>query len=141
MSNGYNRALADMLLPRLDATRTQEASKLVLASVKAGRALSDAVLDVIEELPVTKTKRLRAWASQIDGYHAWQQLEDKGWKFSPRWRGFWSHPDDRFFLCSPDFDEHNPPPDDAAEAVARAARVRLIDVDHGKFLYAVVRSI
>lgn len=56
-------AFENFLLPRLESVR-DEASREILAAVRAGRPFGDAVLDVLESLPAHKTKKLRAWIEE-----------------------------------------------------------------------------
>lgn len=53
----------NFLLPRLENAR-DEASREILAAVRAGRPFGDAVLDVLESLPAHKTKKIRAWIEE-----------------------------------------------------------------------------
>ena len=59
-----SRSFDDLLRKRLETSRG-EASRQVLAAARAGRPLSTAILDVIEELPMRSTKELRAWVADI----------------------------------------------------------------------------
>jgi len=71
-------AFRDYLLPRLEATAAsprEEASREVLAALRAGRPLGDAVLDVIESLPEHKTERLRAWVEEAKSGHIYAYVQ------------------------------------------------------------------
>jgi hypothetical protein len=61
--NDPQSAFAQYLLTRLRRSH-DEASKEVLAAVKAGRSVSDAALDAIQSLPASKTRRLRVWMEE-----------------------------------------------------------------------------
>ncbi len=56
-------AFRDFMLPRLESAR-DEASAEVLAALRAGQYLGDAVASAIESLPARKTQRLRAWVEE-----------------------------------------------------------------------------
>ncbi len=66
-------AFAQFLLPRIERG-TDEASKEVRAAMKAGRSLSDAVIDAVEALPMTKTRQLRTWVEQARESHVYAFL-------------------------------------------------------------------
>jgi hypothetical protein len=57
------------VLPRIETSSRDEASAEVLASMRAGRNFSNAVLDTIESLPESKTRKLRAWVDEARGTH------------------------------------------------------------------------
>lgn len=56
-------AFAQFLLPRVERG-ADDASKEVRVSIRAGRSLSDAILDAIETLPENKSRLLRTWVEQ-----------------------------------------------------------------------------
>jgi hypothetical protein len=59
-------AFRGFLMPRLESAR-DEASMEILAAVRGGRNLGDAVNDVLESLPARKTQRLRQWLKEVSG--------------------------------------------------------------------------
>lgn len=61
----------DYVLPRIEASSRDEASAEVLAAMRAGRNFSNAVLDTIESLPESKTRKLRAWVDEARGTHVY----------------------------------------------------------------------
>lgn len=56
------------ILPRIEDSR-DEASIEVLTAMHTGRNFSDAVLDTIEGLPESKTRKLRTWVNEARGTH------------------------------------------------------------------------
>ncbi len=66
------------MLPRIEASSHDEASTEVLASMRAGRSFSDAVLDTIESLSGSKTKKLRAWVEEARGTHVYPYVWFRG---------------------------------------------------------------
>jgi hypothetical protein len=62
------------VLPRIEASRRDEGSAEVLAAMGAGRSFSDAVLDTIESMPRSKTKKLRAWVEEARGTHIYKYV-------------------------------------------------------------------
>jgi hypothetical protein len=70
-------AFRNFLLPRLESAR-DEASREILAGVRDGRLLGDAVLDVIESFPASKTQRLRAWVKEASGTHVYAFVDFHG---------------------------------------------------------------
>lgn len=56
------------ILPRIEDSR-DEASIEVLTAMRTGRNFSDAVLDTIEGLPESKTRKLRTWVNEARGTH------------------------------------------------------------------------
>ena len=69
-------AFAQYLLPRLK-NANDEASKEVLALVKAGEGLGEAVAMTIQSLPTQKTKKLRAWTDEAlsSNVYAYTQIQ------------------------------------------------------------------
>lgn len=65
-------AFRGFLLPRLESAR-DEASREILAGMRSGRSLGDAVSDALESLPARKTQRLREWLKEASGtrIYAW----------------------------------------------------------------------
>jgi len=59
-------AFRGFLLPRLENAR-DEASREILAGMRSGRSLGDAVSDVLESLSARKTQRLREWLKEASG--------------------------------------------------------------------------
>jgi len=58
----------DYLLPKLKRSASRdEGSAEVLASLKGGRSLEDAVVDTIESLPASATYKLRTWLEEFRG--------------------------------------------------------------------------
>ena len=61
-------AFRDYLLPKLKRSASRdEASAEVLAAMRGGRSLEDAVLDTIESLPASDTRKLRSWLEEARG--------------------------------------------------------------------------
>lgn len=85
--NGYGNSYEDLMLPRLEATSQEEGTKYVLEEMRHGRKLSDAVLDTIEALPQSKTRRIRAWSNQLDAFMEWERWNRQGWEIEMRGRG------------------------------------------------------
>jgi len=81
---GYSHAFEDLMLPRLHATKREEASKEVFDFLHHGEDLGTAVAHVIEMLPQSKTRRLRAWTAQLDAFMDWQRWAEHGWELSQR---------------------------------------------------------
>jgi hypothetical protein len=77
----------DVMLKRL-AECHAEACEEILAGVKSGRSLSDAVSDTIEALPASKTRELRRWLDQWTAYEEWQQFEQAGWRMRKHREGY-----------------------------------------------------
>jgi hypothetical protein len=69
----------DVMMRRL-ANCHAEACTEILASVKAGRSLSDAVTDAIEVLPASKSRALRRWIQDWEAWEAWLVFKKKGWR-------------------------------------------------------------
>jgi hypothetical protein len=65
------------LLPRIEKSR-DEASLQVMAGLREGRSLGDAVFDALESLPSTKTKRLRDWVEEARGTHIYAYVKFRG---------------------------------------------------------------
>lgn len=57
-----------------------EACEEILAGVKSGRNIGDAVLDAIESLPKSKTRELRQWLQTWEAWEEWQSWAAKGWR-------------------------------------------------------------
>ena len=74
-----NRNFETVMLERLAECHV-EACEEVLASIKAGRSLNDAVLDAIEALPSNKTRGLRRWLEDWESWEEWQEYERAGWR-------------------------------------------------------------
>jgi hypothetical protein len=129
MSNGFDRAFAEMMRPRLGATARDEATKLVLDGVRAGEPLGSAVSLVIESLPAAKTRRLRAWVDQLSAYHEWVGLEAAGWSIERcggrACRSVFARVGERFIIRPPrETRQHQIGPDrDAIAAAANAGDV------------------
>ncbi len=68
----------DYMLPRIEASSRDEASAEVLSAMRAGRSFSDAVLDTIEALPGSRTKKLRAWVEEVRGTHVYPYVRFRG---------------------------------------------------------------
>src|SRR5271169_3981979 len=68
----------DYILPRIEASSRDEASTEVLTAIRAGRSFSDAVLDTIESLPRSATKKLRAWVEEARGTHVYPYVRFRG---------------------------------------------------------------
>lgn len=68
----------DVMLERL-ADCGKEACREVLAAVKRGRRLEDAVLDTIEALPLNKTRELRRWVEDWEAWSEWTRWQKDGW--------------------------------------------------------------
>jgi len=71
-------AISDYLLPRLKGARS-EASTEILALMRSGRSLGDAVLDVVESMPSSKTKQIKIWleeasATRVYAYVSFRNL-------------------------------------------------------------------
>jgi hypothetical protein len=107
----------DVMLKRL-AECHAEACDEVLASMKSGRVISDAVSDAIEALPASKTRELRRWLEDWEAWEEWQAFKKKGWKIG---RGRYNSK--VLYVTAP-----KQTPDDAAlpseRAVAAGANVR-----------------
>lgn len=69
----------DTMMKRLADCHT-EACNEILASVRAGRSLSDAVTDTVEALPASKTRDLRQWLEEWEAWEEWKNWEAAGWK-------------------------------------------------------------
>jgi hypothetical protein len=69
----------DVMLRRLSECHA-EACTEILASVKAGRSISDAVTDALEALPASKTRELRRWLEDWEAWEEWLRFKDAGWK-------------------------------------------------------------
>jgi hypothetical protein len=68
----------DYVLPRIEASPRDEASAEVLAAMRAGRSYPDAVLDAIEALPGSATRRIRAWVDEARGTHVYRYVRFHG---------------------------------------------------------------
>lgn len=68
------KTFRDYLLSRLESAR-DAASTEVLASVRGGRSLGDAVLDTIESLPASKTAKLKTWIEEARGTRIYAYVE------------------------------------------------------------------
>jgi hypothetical protein len=68
--NNPASAFTQYLLPRLKEAR-DEASEEVLALVKAGEGLGEAVAITIQNLSASKTRRLRAWTDEALSSHVY----------------------------------------------------------------------
>lgn len=109
----------DVMMKRL-ADCHAEVCDEILASMKAGRSLSDAVMDVIEVLPASKTRDLRRWVADWEAYGDWLALKKAGWRVKRIGREFVD------VFAPPSYDlatimEHGDPP---LAAIAAAAGVR-----------------
>ena len=69
----------DVMLERL-AECHAEACEEVIASMKSGRSISDAVTDAIEVLPASKTRELRRWLEDWEAWEEWHAFKKRGWK-------------------------------------------------------------
>jgi hypothetical protein len=58
----------DYVLPRIEAAR-DEVTREVSEMMRSGRSFADAVLDVIQILPESKTRKLRTWVDEARGTH------------------------------------------------------------------------
>ncbi|HYX20497.1 MAG TPA: hypothetical protein VFA98_06585 [Thermoanaerobaculia bacterium] len=72
-----SNAFRNFLLPRVESAH-DEACAEVLASVRAGRPFGDAVLDAIESLPASKTKKLRTWVEEARSTRIYAYVEFGG---------------------------------------------------------------
>lgn len=72
--NDPHSAFAQYLMTRLVKSK-DEASKDVLAAVKAGRGVADAAIDAIQALPAGKTKKLRAWMDEATSSRVYAYAE------------------------------------------------------------------
>lgn len=68
----------DVMMKRL-ASCHSEACDEILAGVKSGRSLSDAVSDAIEALPTRKSRDLRRWLEDWEAWEEWQGWKKQGW--------------------------------------------------------------
>jgi hypothetical protein len=86
MSNGVHH-FEEYLLPRLEATRSSEASEYVLREWRTTWEgdLGSAVIDAIEHLPARKTRMLRDWVTQVQNFSDWKTLEREGWTIDTFW--------------------------------------------------------
>lgn len=71
-------AFQNYLLPRVEGARDDEACSEVLSSMHAGRSFGDAVLDAIESLPASETKKLRAWVEEARSTRVYAYVEFSG---------------------------------------------------------------
>lgn len=71
-------AFQNYLLPRIEGARGDEACAEVLASMRARRPFGDAVLDAIESLPASKTKKLRTWVEEARSTRVYGYVEFSG---------------------------------------------------------------
>lgn len=71
-------AFQNYLLPRIEGARDDEACAEVLASMHARRPFGDAVLDAIESLPSSKTKKLRTWVEEARSTRVYAYVEFSG---------------------------------------------------------------
>lgn len=143
MSNGFDKAFAQMIGPRIEATRKEEASHLVLEGMRVGRRLGDAVADVIEMLPAGKTKRLRAWTAQLDAFHEWLGFEHAGWSLERLGAGFFPRPGQRIVITAPsDEEQEKAPPDYVVAAAVNAGAVRYVgkNKELEAVIYEVIRA-
>src|SRR5208283_1635109 len=70
-------AFRGFLLPHLESSR-DEASTEILASVRSGRSLGDAVNVVLESMSARKTQRLRQWLKEASGTRIYAYVEFYG---------------------------------------------------------------
>lgn len=127
MSNGYAQAFDELIMPRIEATPRDAASKLVLEGLRHGIPLGTAVVDVIEQLPAKATRRLRAWTSLLDGYHEWQGYEKDGWSIERGTTGRFAKRGERLTVYAPSPEKlRDRPSDEAVAAAAGAGEVSLV---------------
>lgn len=65
-----NNVFRDYVLPKLEAAR-DEVAREVSEMMRSGRSFSDAVLDAIQILPESKTRKLRTWVEEVQGTHVY----------------------------------------------------------------------
>jgi hypothetical protein len=70
------------ILPRLRASASSEASRVVLDLVASGRKLPDAVADAVESMPWKDTADVRRWTENWEAGAAWLRCEAAGWKLA-----------------------------------------------------------
>jgi hypothetical protein len=134
----------EFMAPRLERSRGDEATQVIF-ELWDGRRLEDAVLDAIESLPATKTKRLRAWVSQAGDYSEWRKFEREGWEIRKKWRSAFPHAGDRFVVISPRGDRKSHitgPSYDYLAAAVGAGVVSFVGVctTDGECIYEVIRA-
>ncbi len=110
------------MMERLSKCHT-EACDEILASVKAGRSISDAVTDAIEVLPASKTRGLRRWLEQWEDFTEWLKWEAKGWNIRRDGKDI--------IVIAPanDHGKHGQPSVKAIAAAADVPRVRFVIYD------------
>lgn len=91
----------EFLAPRLEAVRHKDDAAEVVLELRDGRKLEDAVLDAIESLPASKTRRLRAWVEQAGDYSEWRSFERRGWEINKEWRSAFPRKGERFTVIAP----------------------------------------
>jgi len=122
MPNGMEQAFRELVLPRVEETPREEASKLVLEGMRSGRHLGDAIQDAIESLPASKTKRLRSWIDQLSDFEDWIAYAKAGWRMEEsRSRSAFARPGDRIFVVAPSAEERKDHPSSSAVAAAAGA--------------------
>jgi hypothetical protein len=131
----------EFMAPRLEKSSSDEATRVVL-ELWDGRKLEDAVLDAIESLPATKTRRLRAWVAQAGDYSEWRSYESAGWEIKKKWRGAFPRAGDRFIAISPEEFAERRPSLPALAAAVGASEVGYVGVctGRGECAYEVIRT-
>jgi hypothetical protein len=80
----------DVMMKRLD-TCNAEACREVLAGVKSGRSLGDAVADALESLPASKTRELRRWLEDWEAWEEWKTWVALGWSITKKGGAIFVH--------------------------------------------------
>lgn len=65
-----NNVFRDYVLPKLEAAH-DDAAREISEMMRSGRSFADAVLDVIQILPESKTRKLREWVEEAQGTHVY----------------------------------------------------------------------
>ena len=73
----------DVMLERL-AECHAEACEEVIAGMKSGRSIGDAVADAIESLPASKTREIRRWLEDWEAWEEWKKYEQLGWSIKKK---------------------------------------------------------
>ncbi len=76
----------DVMMKRL-AKCHAEACREILAYVRAGSPLSDAVSFTIKQLPANKTRELRRWLEDWEAWEEWKTWQAKGWRVRKHGKG------------------------------------------------------
>lgn len=76
-TTGQSDLFASYLMPKLKKARGDRGAVEVLKALEAGRSLDNAILDTIESLPASDTRKLRLWIEEARGLSR-QHREEAG---------------------------------------------------------------